>query len=520
MTGRPTSEVTPGKKFGAYLITRELGRGPLGVSFEATAPDGGRVVLKLLSPESPLSGAARARVADEIEALAQSGSSRVRIVERIAEPEQRLALLSSYLPGRSLADVLAKGPLPREDALAACLDIAEALEDARKAGVVHGGLAPSNVLGTDADAGDGQKWVVADFGAEARTLHWQRPEGARSGEEYAAPEVRAGQRADARSDVYSLGLLLYVMISGGSPAAFEPHVEAFDGVGIRVNKVLARALHADPERRYANAGELAVDLDAPLDPTTDVVSVAAAGLVPVTDDDPPKPGLRAALAGAGGRWQRRRLLIGGLVAVAAIVALVSLLLGRHDTPATPPATAPAAAGTLSAPEVQATAGYRAVVFTAAALPDGATLQVNREHGWHDVSGLQLRVPTVAGDQSACIRARTVVPGADRVSREISACGSSTPAQVRAVRVRPDCTTSGQPQTCYRLVAAGFASHSAPVLQFVVGGATVGTVSVPIGADGRGTLPGGQHFLFADSDAGKTAKITMPGASYSWKVAAR
>jgi hypothetical protein len=242
--------------------------------------------------------------------------------------------------------------------------------------------------------------------------------------------------------------------------------------------------------------------------------VAVEDMVGVGQDDVPYD---------DGRRRRTPLLVGGVAVVALLAAGGSWYWGhqRADDGAkasgTTSSTTNATDGP-AVPTVEAAPAYRAVAFTLTPAKEGL-VEVDLGKGWQATDASSVQVPTAAGGQKACLKARTTTASGEH-SRTVEVCGTSSPPTLRAVRVRPDCIVQGFPQVCYRLEARGFRTGTDPVLEFIVDNRAAGNATIHIGRDGTGTLPGGQRFHFADGDAGKTAIITLSGHTYRWKVAHR
>ena len=163
-----------------------------------------------------------------------------------------------YLPGGNLKERLAKlGPLPARRAAAVALQISRALRAAHDSGVVHGGLKPNNVLITE--SGDVK---VKDFGI-ARPYPSAGTEAAatRRSDPYLAPEQAAGGGATRKSDLYSLGIVLYEILNGELPrdAGASNGIEEAGPNG--VNAIVKTLISENPDDRYADAGELIEDLE-------------------------------------------------------------------------------------------------------------------------------------------------------------------------------------------------------------------------------------------------------------------
>jgi hypothetical protein len=539
----------PGDRVGRYRVLREVGRGDLGRVYEATDTVRDTTVsLKVLVPRHRLDRAMRARLAIDLEALAALASPQVVPVSDFDEHEGRIFIVGTWFPHGSLqARLDRQGTLGRAASLALGTHLAKALYDAHAVGVVHGGVKPANVF-RGADAGASKLPQLADFGASLRTGEWEDPGGLPNGAAYVAPERRSGGVVDERGDIYALGCLLHAVLTGRPPAddSVDAHrLPVIDEVDAGINAVLDRALAPDPADRFADVAEMGRELTtlasaavqaaqhrvAPAEESQELPDVVA-GPALAAVQDLVGVGSDADADGGGGRRRRTPLLVAGVAAVALVAAGGSWVWGHGDHDNAPSGGAAAAGGQEGGsgagapsttqgpkvPKVSAAAAYRAVEFTLSPAPEGSELEVNLGSGWQVVDSTSVRIPTAVGGQRACLKARTSTDGEQ--STVVDTCGTSTPPTLRTVRVRPDCTVAGSPQVCYRLEARGFRSDTDPVLQFIVDNRAAGTAAVHIGRDGTGTLPHGQRFHFADSDAGKTATITLAGQTYRWRVARR
>ncbi|HVL18644.1 MAG TPA: protein kinase [Gemmatimonadales bacterium] len=305
---------------------RELGRGGMATVWLADDLRHDRqVALKLLHSELASSLGAD-RFLREIRIAARLQHPHILTVldsGATAGPKGGLELLwytMPYVEGETLRSRLAReGQLPLADALRVARDVAEALEHAHAHGVIHRDIKPENILLSPGHA------LVADFGIAAAL---QSPtDDTRLTEtgvvlgtpHYMSPEQAAGERAlDRRTDVYSLGCVLYEMLAGEPPftgptqqailakrlSAPTPRVGTVREVPPQVDEAVTRALARAPADRYGTTAELAAALDAP----------ATTG--------------RASRV----RWRSRALVAGGLVAtlVGAAVALGGRTTQRHD----------------------------------------------------------------------------------------------------------------------------------------------------------------------------------------------
>jgi eukaryotic-like serine/threonine-protein kinase len=262
-----------------YRIDRFLGAGGMGTVFKAWDPSLGRyVALKFLHRDDP---AQTARFLREARAQARVGHPNICQVHEVGEVAGRPYIAMQYIAGRSLAEREVRDRLTPERKVRLVKDVALAIHAAHRTGLVHRDLKPGNVLvGTD-ESGDLQASVV-DFGLAQSA---DEPGITRSGlisgtPAYVSPEQAEGKPLDRRSDVYSLGVVLYELLTGrppfvGSnptatlvrviqeePAPLRRHAPA---VPADLETVVLKCLEKDPNRRYGSARELAEELARYLD---------------------------------------------------------------------------------------------------------------------------------------------------------------------------------------------------------------------------------------------------------------
>ena len=259
--------------YGRYEILEELGRGTSGVVYKARDPKLDRLVaMKILRPELVSleeSGVSlKQRFHQEAVAAGRLTHSAIVAVHDVGEADGRPFMIMEYIDGGTLADLLIGGrPLPLADAVGIVGQVCAALDYAHRHGVVHRDIKPRNIL-----VGDGVT-KVTDFGT-ARILgasHTQT--GTMLGTPaYMSPEMVRGHAADPRSDLFSVGVVLYEALTGVNPfnaadlAAVLYRIVNTDAPPLRhhnpvlppgLERVLRRVLAKEPEARYATATDLA-----------------------------------------------------------------------------------------------------------------------------------------------------------------------------------------------------------------------------------------------------------------------
>jgi predicted Ser/Thr protein kinase len=253
---------------GRYQVQGELGRGGAAVVYAARDQQvGAEVALKVLVPPPAVAHLVRARTRREIRAVRALNHPNVVPIFDLLEEGPFTVLVMERVAGSDLQTLVAeRGPLPAEQVAALGQGVAEALAAAHRAGIVHRDVKPRNILVdgagrprlTDFGAArvDGQE-TLTETGGLIGTL------------DYAAPEVMAGGRGDARADLHALGLTLYFALTGTLPARAASHLppapveDGYHPRAVRpevppwLDAVVARATAADPRRRFPTAAGLA-----------------------------------------------------------------------------------------------------------------------------------------------------------------------------------------------------------------------------------------------------------------------
>jgi len=262
-----------GETISHYRILRHLGSGGMGdVYLAENLRLGLKVALKFLSAELSRDPAALRRFENEARAAAELSHPNIADIYDLEDADGHRFLVLEYLEGETLAQRIDRGPLPIADVLRIGRALAEGLAHAHARGIIHRDIKSANVMLTPEG---GIK--ILDFGL-ARHVDATRVTrtGAMVGTvSYMSPEQVQGKEADARSDLWSLGIVLYECLTGRRPfegessAAIMHGIEAASpppptalrtGVPLELERVVLRCLDKDPALRYQHADDLAAEL--------------------------------------------------------------------------------------------------------------------------------------------------------------------------------------------------------------------------------------------------------------------
>jgi eukaryotic-like serine/threonine-protein kinase len=354
-----------GTKLGPYEITGKLGEGGMGVVYRATDTRLGREVAVKVLPESLAADPERlARFEREAKLLASLNHPSIAAIYGSENAAGTPALVMELAPGPTLAEGIARGAMPLDEALAIARRLAEGLEYAHEHGVIHRDLKPANVKVAD----DGSVKIL-DFGL-AKALGDEASPGdlamsptltglaTQAGmilgtAAYMSPEQAKGKRVDRRADIWAFGCLLFEMLSGSRCFAGESVTDVLASVLKEepdwgslpadtpppIRRLLHRCLTKDPRERLQAIGEARIALEG-----------GAAH-----EHEPPAAG--------PARPSRRRLWLGLACVAAVVLPGVGYLAGRGH------ATSPG-----SGPFTFAQKTFRRqAIFTARFAPDGRTI---------------------------------------------------------------------------------------------------------------------------------------------------
>lgn len=248
-----------------YEILEMIGRGGMGAVYRSVQRTLDReVAIKILPPEIAAEDAQfPERFKLEGKAMAQLNHPGIVAAFDAGETSEGLLyFVMEYVEGTDVQAMLkTRGPLPAEEALTIVAHVCEALEFAHARGFVHRDIKPSNIM-VDAHG----RVKVADFGlAKAISCEgrWMTGESIAIGTaDFAAPEAFLPEvKLDGRADLYSVGVMLYQMLTGQIPRGrFEGPSIRVPGLDPRIDAIIDRAMQTDRERRYPTAGEMRADL--------------------------------------------------------------------------------------------------------------------------------------------------------------------------------------------------------------------------------------------------------------------
>jgi serine/threonine protein kinase len=264
-----------GKNLGNYKIISKLGQGGMATVYKAHELSLSRMVaLKVLSPQLSEDKAYIKRFKREAQAAAQLNHPNIVQIYAIGEEQGVHYFAMEYIKGKSLADIRQEeGVLKPEDAVPIIRQVAEALAEAHKAGLVHRDIKPSNIM---IDAAGRPK--VTDFGIAY--VSYANTKLTRDGSiigtpEYLSPEQCEGKTVDQRSDIYSLGVTLYELLSGKTPyeadtpvsmlmkivkGEFPPLREVNPNVPESLQVIVDKMMLKDVQQRYQRMEEVIKDL--------------------------------------------------------------------------------------------------------------------------------------------------------------------------------------------------------------------------------------------------------------------
>jgi serine/threonine-protein kinase len=309
-----------GQTISHYRILEKLGEGGMGVVYKAQDTNLDRpVALKFLPPNLLVNEDDRRRFVHEAQASAALSHPNIATVFEIDESEAKTFIALEYIEGQSLDEKIKSGPLKLDDVLSIAIQTCEGLQAAHEKGIVHRDIKSQNIMVTT----KGQVKIL-DFGlaklvGQAKLTKTGSTVGTAA---YMSPEQAQGQDVDRRTDIWSLGVVMYEMVTGRLPFAGdyeqaivyrilneepEPITSLRSNVPMELERIVKKAMEKDRSIRYQTSGDLMADLR----------RLKKELESRVTEEAPTrKVSLR----------KKRMYLYGGLVAFAAVVVIAVLYI--------------------------------------------------------------------------------------------------------------------------------------------------------------------------------------------------
>ncbi len=266
------------KRFGRYVVLGELGRGAMGMVYRAVDPIIEReVAVKTLLPNlrDEVMAESRERFLREARSAGRLNHPNIVTIHDVGEEDGTAYIAMELLDGRTLQDMLLDAKrMPFATIADIAAQVADALDHAKRFGIVHRDVKPANIVVSASGCAKLADFGVAHVPSSSMTLS-----GASLGSpRYMSPEQVLGQPIDPRSDIFSLGVVLYEMLVGSTPferpgdttvfalmnrvagEVHRPVHEVDPGIPAAFDRILARALAKSPPERYERAGDMANDL--------------------------------------------------------------------------------------------------------------------------------------------------------------------------------------------------------------------------------------------------------------------
>ncbi len=241
------------KNFPAYIIESFIAQGGMGAVYLARQKSLDRkVAIKILPAEFGGDASYRASFETEAKAMARLNHHNLVGIYDFGDIDGMLYIIMEYIPGRSLFDTAHGQAVDQKEAASLIMEMCDGLEHAHQAGMIHRDIKPANVL-----IDDEARPKIVDFGL-AKPLGEKQTEGVVFGTPgYTANEVLSDPHSvDHRSDIFSVGVMLYELLTGQLPGPVTQPASVLSGSDPRFDLIIKKAIHPNPAMRYKSAGEM------------------------------------------------------------------------------------------------------------------------------------------------------------------------------------------------------------------------------------------------------------------------
>jgi dienelactone hydrolase/predicted Ser/Thr protein kinase len=258
-----------------YRIEGEIGRGGMGIVYRAQDLKLKRpVALKFLPPEFAAEPETRERFLIEAQAAAALSHPNICTIHEVGEAGELSFIAMEFVDGQSLKQRIKQGPLKAEEATDIAIQVASGLDEAHKKGIIHRDIKSANIMVTPKGQAKIMDFGLAKLRGGTSLTKTQTTLGTVA---YMSPEQARGEAVDGRADIWSLGIVLYEMLTGALPFRGDRDASVIysivheDPKSLRLSKppvpdelqrIIARALKKNPEARYASAEDILKDLKA------------------------------------------------------------------------------------------------------------------------------------------------------------------------------------------------------------------------------------------------------------------
>ena len=392
-----------GQKLGKYEITALLGQGGMATVYRGYQRDVDRsVAVKVLPPHPGQTSQFVERFRLEARTIARLQHPHILPLYDYGDEDNVLYLVMAFADGGSVSDRIRRGPLPLAEIQRLFGQVAEALDYAHRQNVIHRDIKPDNIL-LDREG----HVLLSDFGIvkiieeSEKTINLTATGGLVGTPSYMSPEQAQGLPVNDRTDIYSLGIVVYEMLTGKQPFSAEtpmqvvlkhitapvPPLREFNGqLPPELDGVLQRALEKDPAQRYASAQAFYDDFnrvvqgEKPLSPSR--VNLSAPPSTAPTYPSPGLPSLQPTVISQPA-WNPLVLLGGFAIIALLIVAVVALLLNFNRQPV-------AAAATVAPPTTEATVPAAALPPPNSTTPNFGTVTYSTSQALGDTVNVQVK----------------------------------------------------------------------------------------------------------------------------------